>query len=163
MDTLRRATFIQAKAEEALRKTGQAKPPIDLDKIAQHYGVSVRQGPRGDRVVAHYDAARNEIVLGDYDRWPYAHELGHALLSHGSVRCYEGVAAEDAESPQSELGDNPEAEANRFARHLLVPREMAEFLLNRGLKIPDLAKRCQVSEKVVWYALLFYGLVWEDD
>jgi Zn-dependent peptidase ImmA (M78 family) len=159
MDTLRRAKFIEAKADEALRKTGQTKPPIDLGEIARHYGVPVRQGTRGDRVVAHYDNTRNEIVLGEHDRWPFAHELGHALLGHGSVRCHEGVVALDAESPQSELGDDPEAEANRFARHLLVPREMAEFLLSRGLKIPDLAKRCQVSETVVWYALDFYGLV----
>lgn len=159
MDTLRRAKFIEARADEALRKTDQTKPPIDLDNIARYYGVSVREGARGERVVAHFDAARNEIVLGEFHRWPYAHELGHALLSHGSVRCYEGVAAADAESPQSEVGDDPEAEANRFARHLLVPREMAEFLLSRGLKIPDLARRCEVSETVVWYALVFYGLV----
>jgi Zn-dependent peptidase ImmA (M78 family) len=110
-------------------------------------------------VVSHYDNARNEIVLGEHDRWPFAHELGHALLAHGSVRCYEGVVAVDADTPQSELGDDPEAEANRFARHVLVPRQMAEFLLSRGLKIPDLARRCEVSEKVVWYALVFYGLV----
>jgi hypothetical protein len=159
MDTLRRAKFIEVEADEALRKTDQTKPPINLDTIAAHYGVSVRRGARGDRVVAHYDNARNEIVLGEFDRWPFAHELGHALLAHGSVRCYEGLAALDAETPQAESGDDPEAEANRFARHLLVPRAMAEFLLSRGLRIPDLAKRCEVSDKVVWYALVFYGLV----
>lgn len=159
MDTLRRATFIRARAEEAIEKTAQTMPPIDLHKIAEHYGISVRQGPRGERVVAHYDAVRNVIVLGDYRRWPFAHELGHALLGHGTVYCGEGLAAVDAESTQSELGDDSEAEANRFARHLLVPKEMVEFLLSRGLKIPDLAKRCEVSENVVWYALAFYGLV----
>lgn len=159
MDILRRATFIRAKADEALRKTGQTRPPIDLYAIAKHYGIAVRRGERGERVVAHYDPGRNEIVLGDNDRWPLAHELGHALLGHGTAQCYEGLVAEDAETPQAEFGDDQEAEANRFARHVLVPREMAEFLLARGLRIPDLAKRCEVSEKVVWYALEFYGLV----
>lgn len=159
MDTLRRATFIETRADEALRKTDQTKPPIDLDRIAAHYGLSVREGPRGADVLAHYDSTRSEIVLGEFTRWPFAHELGHALLSHGSVSCLVGVVAEDAESSQADLGIDFEAEANRFARHLLVPRVMVEFLLDRGLKIPDLAKRCQVSETVIWYALTFYRLV----
>ena len=130
-----------------------------LSAVAKHYGLTVREGQRGTGVAAHYDAARNEIVLGEFTRWPYAHELGHALLGHGNVSCYEGVASEDAESAQAEQGIDLEGEANRFARHLLVPRDMAEFLLNRGLKIPDLARRCEVSDTVVWYAVTFYGLV----
>lgn len=159
MDTLRRAAFIEARASEALRKTDQRQPPIDLDLIAAHYGIAVRQGPRGQSVVAHYDGSRNEIVLGDFNRWPYAHELGHALLQHGSATCYVGIASEDADSDSSGAGVDFEAEANRFARHLLVPRAMAEFLLGRGLKIPDLALRCGVSETVAWLAVDFYRLV----
>lgn len=159
MDTLRRAAFIEARAAEALRKTKQRQPPVDLDAIAAHYGIHVRQGARGEGVVAHYDATRNEIVLGDYTRWPYAHELGHALLQHGSVACDVGVASVDAESEQAGAGTDFEAEANRFARHVLVPRDMAEFLLDRGLKIPDLVRRFEVSDTVVWYAVQFYGLV----
>jgi hypothetical protein len=159
MDSLRRAAFIEARAAEALRKTSQRQPPINLDAIAAHYGINVRQGARGEGVVAHFDATRNEIVLGDYTRWPYAHELGHALLQHGSVACDVGVVSVDAESEQAGAGTDFEAEANRFARHVLVPRDMAEFLLDRGLKIPALARRCEVSETVVWYAIEFYGLV----
>jgi Zn-dependent peptidase ImmA (M78 family) len=159
MDTLRRAPFVEAKAREALEKTDQSRPPTNLDAVARHYGISVRRGARGPGAVAHFDAARNEIVLGEFIRWPYAHELGHALLGHGTVNCETGVVAEDAESPQAEAGVDYEAEANRFARHLLVPREMVEFLLSRGNKIPDLARRFEVSENVVWLAVVFYGFV----
>lgn len=160
MDTLRRAKFIEAKANEAIDKTGQTTPPIDLNAIAAHYGIPVRRGDRDDSVVAHFDPARNDIVLGEFVRWPFAHELGHALLQHGSSVCEAGVAsAADDDEDQASLGTQFEQEANRFARHLLVPRAMVESLMARGAKIPDLARRCQVSERVIWLAVDSYGLV----
>ena len=66
MDTLRRAKFIEAKANEAIDKTGQTMPPINLDAIAAHYGIPVRRGDRDDSVAAHFDPARNSIVLGEF-------------------------------------------------------------------------------------------------
>jgi hypothetical protein len=160
MDTLRRAKFIEAKANEAIERTGQTMPPIDLDAIATYYGIGVRRGRRDDSVAAHFDPARNDIVLGEFVRWPFAHELGHALLLHGSSVCEVGVASgADDEEDQVSLGTPFEQEANRFARHLLVPRAMVESLMARGAKIPDLARRCQVSEKVIWLAVDSYGLV----
>ena len=67
-------------------------------------------------MAAHWDASRNEIVLGEFDRWPFAHDIGHALLLHGTASCHSGIASLDAERPQSDAADNAEAEANRFAR-----------------------------------------------
>jgi hypothetical protein len=159
MDTLRRAKFIEAKADEALAKTEQTKPPTDLDAIARHYGVTVRRGARDEGVAAHWDASRNEIVLGEFERWPFAHDIGHALLRHGTASCHLGIASHDAEGPQSDAGDDAEAEANRFARHLLVPRTIATLLLSRGHTYPQLARRCGVSDIVAWRAVEFYGLV----
>ena len=159
MDTLLRAKFIEQRANEALVKTDQARPPIDLAAIATHYGIAVRHGARGADVVAHFDDARNEMVLGGFNRWPLAHEFGHAPLGHGTVSCEIGIAFEDADGDQASLGVNYEAEANRFARRLLVPRDMTSFLLDRGLRCPVFAKRCQVSETVVSYALSFYRLI----
>ena len=159
MDNLTRATFIAKRATEALEKTEQSRPPTDLDAIARHYGIGVVHGPRGDRVVAYFDAARNEIVPGEFERWPFAHELGHALLRHGSRNCYEGAMAADAPLAEAELGVPFEAEANRFARCLLVPKPWVEFLLSRNWKPADLPRRFEVSEKVFWYAFSAYGLV----
>jgi hypothetical protein len=150
MDNLTRATFIAKRATEALEKTDQSRPPTDLEAIARHYGINVLRGPRGNRVVAHFDAARNEIVLGEFERWPFAHELGHALLRHGSRDCYEGAMASDAPLAEVELGVPFEAEANRFARCLLIPKPWVEFLTSRGWKPADLARRFQVSEKAFW-------------
>ena len=159
MDTLRRASLIEAKADEALAKTNQKKPPTDLDAIARHYGINVRRGARDEGVAAHWDASRNEIVLGEFDRWPYAHDLGHALLQHGTASCHLGIASMDSEGPQSDVGDDAEAEASRFARHLLVPRTVASLLLSRGQTYTQLARRCEVSDIVAWRAVEFYRLV----
>jgi hypothetical protein len=159
MDNLTRAAFIQKRATEALEKTDQSRPPTDLEAIARHYGIRVVRGPRGDRVVAHFDAARNEVVLGEFERWPFAHELGHALLRHGSRNCYEGAMASDAPLAEVELGVPFEAEANRFARCVLVPKPWVEFLLSRNWKPAEMARRFEVSDTVFWYAFSAYGLV----
>jgi hypothetical protein len=159
MDTLRRASFIEVAANAAIEKTGQRLPPIDLEAIARHYGINVRQAERGEGVAAHFDPRRNEIVLGEFVRWPFAHELGHALLRHGSVVCDLGVTSVDADEDQAAMGTPFEQEANRFARHVLVPRDMVTSLMARGAKVADLARRCEVSETVAWRAISFYRLV----
>lgn len=159
MDSLTRAPFIAARAAEALEKTMQTSPPTDLDAIASHYGITVRRGVVGGSAVAHFNSAANEIVLGKYDRWPFAHELGHFLLRHGSRTCYEGAMATDAPLAEVEMGVPYEAEANRFARNVLLPKPWIEFLLSRGWKPADMAGRFQVSEKAFWYAFMGYGLV----
>jgi IrrE N-terminal-like domain len=159
MDSLTRGPFIAARASEALEKTKQVSPPTDLDVIAAHYGITVRRGMTQGTSVAHFDSARNEIVLGEYDRWPLAHELGHFLLRHGSRMCYEGSMASDAPLSEVEVGVPFEAEANRFARHVLMPKPWIEFLLSRGWKPADMARRFQVSDKAFWYAFIGYGLL----
>jgi Zn-dependent peptidase ImmA (M78 family) len=52
-----------------------------------------------------------------------------------------------------------ESEANRFARHLLVPRPWLETAMDRGGKVPDLAGLFGVSQKVIWLAMTGYRLI----
>ena len=156
---LTRATWIQARANEALFKTRQTGPPTDLDSVAAHFGISVLRASRDDAVIAHFDAERNEIIVGEFDRWPYAHELGHALLGHGTVQCFAGASASDMPLEEADVGVSFEPEANRFARHLLVPKEWLQDAMDRGGKVPDLARRFAVSQKVIWLALDGYKLV----
>jgi len=68
-------------------------------------------------------------------------------------------ASSDAPLAEVELGVPFEAEANRFARCLLVPKPWVEFLVGRGWKPADLARRFEVSERVFWNAFTAYGLV----
>jgi hypothetical protein len=156
---LARAKFIEARANEVLLKTGQIGPPTDLDRIGTHFGIAVIRGSRDSGVLAHFDADRNEIVLGEFDRWPYAHELGHALLGHGTMSCWAGASATDMPLEEAEVGVPFETEANRFARHLLVPKEWLASAVDRGGKVPDLAQLFAVSQKVMWFAMDGYKLI----
>jgi len=156
---LARAKYIEARANEVLFKTGQSKPPTDLDLIASHFGIEVTRGSREAGVLAHFDADRNEIVLGEFDRWPFAHELGHALIGHGTMECWAGATSSDMPLEEAEVGIPFEAEANRFARHLLVPRAWLETAIDRGGKVPDLARLFAVSQRVLWFAMDGYQLV----
>ena len=124
-----------------------------LGAVASHYGIHVSRAGPGGGVVPHFDPERNEIVLGEFDRWPLAHELGHGLLGHGTIPCYEGASASDMPLDEADVGVPFEAEANRFARHLLVPRGWLEVAMDRGGKVPDLARLFAVSEKVIWLAM----------
>lgn len=156
---LTRARWIEARANEALFKTKQTEPPTDLDLVAVHFGISVSRAGPAEGVVAHFDAERNEIVLGAFDRWPFAHELGHALLGHGTTQCYAGATTSDIPLEEADVGVAFEPEANRFARHLLVPRPWLEGALDRGWKVPDLARLFGVSQNVIWLAMNGYKLV----
>jgi hypothetical protein len=158
MDTLARAKWIEARADEALRKTGQSSPPTDLRAIAAHFGLGVAQGKRDEGVIAHFDAVRGQIILGEHDRWPFAHELGHALLSHGAVNCFDGGVSGDMPLEDADVGVPFEAEANRFARHLLVPKRWLKDAIAEGGTAAALAGRFAVSEQVIWRAILGYKL-----
>lgn len=156
---LARARWIEARANEALLKTNQVHPPTSLDAVARLFGITVSRANRDVDVAAHFDAERNEIVLGDFDRWPFAHELGHAVLGHGTTLCYQGHSHTDVPLEEADVGFPFEQEANRFARHLLVPEVWLKAALDRGGKVPDLARLFAVSEKVIWLAMDGYKLI----
>lgn len=158
-DTLRRDALIKRRAAEALAASDAALPPTDLYAIARAYGVTVRRGPLSPGLAGEYDRVANTITLGERDRWPLAHELGHALLGHGDARCYEGPVASDMPIDEMDVGVPFEAEANRFARYVLVPRDWLKEAISEKLKGPELARRFAVSEEVIWRALTGYRLV----
>jgi hypothetical protein len=158
-DSLKRAPFIKSRAEAALASVGAVGPPTDLYAIAKAYRITVQQGPLPEGVAGEYDQIANTITLGPRDRWPLAHELGHALLEHGDARCYEGPVASDMPMDEMDVGVPFEPEANRFARYLIVPREWLKDAHDQGLKPPEMAERFAVSEEVIWRALMDYRLV----
>lgn len=150
---------VKKTAEEALKAAGLSGPPTDLYAIAAAYGIPVQRGSRpAAGTVAHWDPT-GAIVVGQNDRWPFAHELGHVLMRHTSAACYAGepsvsdVLLEDADS-----GVSFEREADAFAQAVLVPKEWLERALLRGAKPKHLPDRFGVSERVIWIALQDYGL-----
>jgi len=159
VDTLERDSFIKQRAAQALAKAGITEPPTDLYGVADLYGIIVRQGSLPPGVAGEYDRVSNTITLGAFDRWPLAHELGHALLSHGDQRCYEKAATSDVPLDEMDMGVPFEGEANRFARYLLVPRIWLAAEWKEEATPPEIARKLGVSERVIWLAALGYRLV----
>jgi len=85
-------------------------------------------------------------------RFTLAHELGHVVL-HGED------IVDLFTRPIPEHHEQLEAEANRFAAHLLIPDASRKRLSGSQLKAEALAKRFNVSLKMVDNRLREWGLV----
>ena len=121
-----RPVVIKHAVREALANAGIADPPVDLDRIATHEALVIRRKavlPTGVR--AQFAADTGEISVTKLDpyleRFPIAHELGHALLDHGDQRCFAEPSTASVPLEEADLGVDYEREANDFAGRLLVP------------------------------------------
>lgn len=105
--------------------------PIDLNKIANHYGMTIqpfkfdnaelRGGHTNDNKILLYSIESNEQQA----RFTIAHEIGHVLLKH------------------NEFSGQIEKEANSFAARLLMP---VGVLYELGIYEAEyIAKICNVS------------------
>lgn len=116
-------------ANRVLDEFGFSAPPINPVTIARELGakVSFVNMPNHPNVSGFYDAQDDAIYIakGEYPKrqtFTIAHELGHRLLHR------EWAASNDYRvmlRDQSQMViDEKEQEANAFAAHLLVPRNM---------------------------------------
>ncbi|GAA2730706.1 XRE family transcriptional regulator [Streptomyces nogalater] len=108
----------------ALERGGIAVAPMvltdqsgDEPSSNDHFGVSYWSGLGGTALIGYFPAS------GDRDRFTLAHELGHLVLHTFRPR------AKDAE-----------AEANRFASALLMPRERAQEDLSPRMTLTEYAR-----------------------
>lgn len=121
-----RSALIKHTVSQTLTDAGIAAPPVDLDQIARHEALAIhRNAALGPRVRAQYVAETGVIAVIELDpylqRFPIAHEIGHALLEHGDQRCFAEPTAASAPLDEADLGVDYEREANDFAGRLLVP------------------------------------------
>lgn len=127
------ADFARAlrEAKRILDEFGFSAPPIHPVTIARELGVRVWfvRLPEHPNVSGFYDAEDDAIYIakGEYPKrqtFTIAHELGHRLLHR------EWAASNDYRvmlRDQSQMViDEKEQEANAFAAHLLVPRNMLD-------------------------------------
>lgn len=126
-----RADFGTAEKEAAriLDEMGVERPPVNPMQIAQRMGVQVvfvEFDPTMRSVSGFYDADEHAIYVNKNEApfrqtFTVAHELGHHVLhqewAHSTAY---RVLLRDPDA----ASDFYEQEANAFAAHLLVPREM---------------------------------------
>lgn len=118
-------------AKRILDEFGFSAPPINPVTIARELGVQVSfvSLPEHPNVSGFYDAEDDAIYVakGEYPKrqtFTIAHELGHRLLHR------EWAATNDyrvmLRDQSLMVVDEKEQEANTFAAHLLVPRNMLD-------------------------------------
>lgn len=156
-----RQSLVKAKVREALADAGQTKPPVNLDRICERNGLQLRRGEAlGGGQQAHYDEARGEIAVterrsGRVERFSIAHELGHALMAHGSHECYEGTPTVAPVSlDEADTSVDFEAEADAFADELLIPTAwLRHAVIDEELTISELRQRFEATNEVMFIAL----------
>lgn len=142
-------------------EASQSEPPVRLATVAQALGIRLRastlpvgisgeirpdpESPAGFTVrVNRHDAVRRQ-------RFTIAHELSHFLLHRDQI----GDGIVDDVLYRSEISDAREAEANRLAADILMPRSLVAEWVDRAraLGVTDipkyLAEKFEVSEAAI--------------
>jgi Zn-dependent peptidase ImmA (M78 family) len=144
-------------------------PPIDLDKIIQHSGLSVKAGHFPDRNIAGAYNRKDGLILIEKNDpsfrqvFTVAHELGHYYLH--ADKPDEIFFRSDLDN-LDDTQKKQEQEANWFAASLLMPKELFIHFwkilknVNRlDFSINDLASRFEVSSTACYYRLKNLGII----
>lgn len=137
-------------------------PPIDPVGLARNMGIEVRfvKFNEANRDISGFYDPDENVIYVNKDEFPLrqtftiAHELGHARLHREWAKSadYRVLMRDD----QTDHGEPHEKEANAFAAHLLVPRDILDKY--RSLPITDLSKLFAVSVPTIKNRLSFeYG------
>ncbi len=142
---------------EVLLKCGIRELPVDLNAIANFYGIKIslysdtnltqlfkEDVLAGDGFIISNNGEKqiylnNKINNQNRRRFTVAHELGHGILNHNILIVHYRNSEIDSETDLQEL------EANVFARDLTMP---ATVLAALNIHRPDeIMKLCNISKK----------------
>ena len=149
------------KIRTILRRLNISEPPVPVSKVAKLFSIKVVPYPKfPDKRSGFITEIEGSLVIGVNSnhsevrqRFTISHELGHFLLGH------------QIDTPNFREEDSrpidQEREADNFAAELLIPRDFlsADIKANRMLKIPELARRYNVSGQAMSIRLLQTGLI----
>lgn len=155
------STYEQKVADLVRSKAGLPDAPaIDLDAIAERWGVEVHYMDEDD---AMRDGASGQFLLRNgrpvilinplraqtHQRFTFAHELGHFFMRHGP-------RARDTKA-QLQKRDPVEFSANRFAAELLMPEDHVRDAVRSATPLYQMARQFGVSEEAMGYRLKNLG------
>ena len=159
----------EEKANTLLHSLGFSTVPVQVEKIAAHFGITISYD-LGDDISGLLICKKDVTVIGVNlkesvvrQRFTIAHELGHYTLHRGKAELF--VDKDYIVMKRSGEKDALELEANAFAAALLMPLELIESqllnipTLSTEEKIKSLAKSFQVSTIAMTYRLSNLGLL----
>lgn len=155
---------IEAKAEDTLRDIFGEKVslPIDLGRIANAYGISLKETSFSeDDVLGLLDRELKTIFVAKELRLPkmsftVAHELGHYMLH----RDKEKDVYLRLDAVNLDIQDNvEELEANQFAASVLMPRALVTKYWETIKDVDQLCAIFGVSKSAMYYRLRTLKLI----
>lgn len=170
---------VERKAESFLQNLDVTTPPVDVGRISEALGITVKPMDVKERVSGVLVLKDEKATVG-YNRmdapvrqrFTVAHELGHYALHQDEMQLFvdEGyaVAYRDSRSSSGEI--RREREANAFAAAILMPKYLVEqevekldFDLGSDDALATLADRFDVSTQAMAYRLANLGIFSHDD
>lgn len=136
-------------AQSVLRQFWDLSLPVNPVKLAHALGLNVFYSSGLTNLGGYYDHPTKSIYVNEHDtlarqRFSIAHELGHAILGHGSSPRRNNI---------SYSKDNylwKENAANRFAASLLMPEIAVRTLVEqKNMFLNDLCKEFDVSQQAM--------------
>jgi len=153
---------IEQTVENVLKKCRITKPPVPVDRIAEHYELDIRLAPYEGDLSGALVRTDKEAFIGvnsqhhpNRQRFTIAHELAHYFL-HRGLRLHIDkniwVNWRDAESSKAVQWE--EIQANQFAAELLMPTAFLTRDINRSGRIDEhviqfLARKYRVSPQAM--------------
>lgn len=162
-------------AEDLLAKIDTTKPPVDIKKLVETLGISVRKKDFGD--IEKLAKAREGTILGaaiskgnnltvfysdkaTYNRMRFtvAHEIAHCCLHSDDLEVKHVELRTDADNEH-------EQEANRFAGELLIPKKLLDKEYEKFIipSLKTLAEIFDVSVNVMAARLDYLGYSYMKD
>ena len=141
-------------AAVSLTRYWDLKIPVDPALIAKKMGISAFYSDKLGKLSSFYDAVSKKILISEhesktYQRFAVAHELGHAVLGHGTIR-----------GKKRQYSLPKEQAANSFAAALLMPEIAVRTMVEqRGLGFKELCKTFDVSEEMMGRRLIDLRIV----
>lgn len=120
------------------------KLPVNPIKVANRLKIKVLKDNSAENIDGRYDADQNVIYLNTNQsllrcRFTVCHELGHALLEHGSS------PRDNSKNYSRSDYDPKEVEANYFAATLLMPPQAVQRCVAAGYSIDQMCNIFGVS------------------
>lgn len=132
--------------------------PVNPVRVANRLGIQVLKDNSRENIDGRYDADKNVIYLNTEQsllrrRFTVCHELGHALMGHGSS------PRDNSKTYTRSDYDPKEVEANTFAAALLMPPQAVRTCVARGYSFGQMCNYFGVSSMAMAIRLKQLGLI----
>lgn len=158
--------------KKLLKQAQVTKPPVPVERIAEHLGLDVRYAPfEGDlsgalvRTDGEAYIGVNSFHHSNRQRFTIAHEIAHFILHKGlRVHIDKEFWVNWRDEELSKAVKWQEIEANKYAAELLMPTDFVIRDINKLKRLDKqamqiLAKRYKVSPQAMQITLGNLGLV----